>query len=289
MEWAMEIAMAWLPKVQIAVGKLMEHLSLTQAASHSSQMHPPALSLHMGIVLLALVPLLDFHNPPKPALACVVVWEQSNSLDWWDLWQLYRRRRDNGTDLHRVSSQGQGFSSDLPDYNNQLAYRSQVWLVMMFSEQCTLCSTGQTSSSMYGILSDVAAVQFYFVFECMWEEHTMRWACGCVMIAKDMMVRSSRMSEDGDNQRQLQSRLGDANIKALSFISFAAPNSVMCQIFCHSVLPWSTASLMDGWFLSCWISGSSTDQWEEDTGATGCRTATGNVLSISFCDQLLHV
>jgi hypothetical protein len=52
---------------------------------------------------------------------------------------------------------------------------------------------------------------------------------------------------------------------------------------------WSTASLMDGWFLSCWISGSSTDQWEEDTGATGCRTATGNVLSISFCDQLLHV
>jgi hypothetical protein len=77
----MEIAMAWLPKVQIAVGKLMEHLSLTQAASHSSQMHPLALSLHMGIVLLALVALLDFHNPPKPALACVVVWEQSNSLD----------------------------------------------------------------------------------------------------------------------------------------------------------------------------------------------------------------
>jgi hypothetical protein len=45
------------------------------------------------------------------------------------------------------------------------------------------------------------------------------------------------MPEDGDNQRQLQSRLGDANIKALSFVSFAAPNSVMCQIFCHSVLP----------------------------------------------------
>ncbi|CAM6011338.1 unnamed protein product [Sphagnum balticum] len=70
------------------------------------------------------------------------------------------RRRDNGTDLHRVSSQGQGFSSDLTDYNNQLAYRTQ-----------------------------------------------------------DMMVRSSRMPEDGDNQRQLQSRLGDANIKEAQLIS----------------------------------------------------------------------
>lgn len=68
MEWAMEIAMAWLPKVQIAVGKLMEHLSLTQAASHSSQMHPLALSLHMGIVLIALVTLLDFHRSSKTSI-----------------------------------------------------------------------------------------------------------------------------------------------------------------------------------------------------------------------------
>lgn len=144
---------------------------LSNASSRSVSPH--------GYCAPCLGSLVGLSQPPKPALACVVVWEESNSLDWWDLWQLYRRRRDNGTDLHRVSSQGQGFSSDLPDYNNQLAYRTQVWLVMMFSEQCTLCSTGQTSSSMYGVLSDVAAVQFYLVFECMWEEHTMIWACGC--------------------------------------------------------------------------------------------------------------
>ncbi len=64
------------------MGKLMEHLSLTQAASHSSQMHPLALSLHMGIVLLALVPLLDFHNPQNQHW--LVWWCGSNQIPWID-------------------------------------------------------------------------------------------------------------------------------------------------------------------------------------------------------------